>query len=325
MPPPVERAAPTPLVSVVVPTRDRPEATVRAARGVLCQTYRTLELIVVDDGSTDDTADRVEALGDPRLRVIRQANGGVARARNRGAAEARGDLLAFLDSDDGWAPDKLARQVAALAEAPPRVGLCVTGAEIRGAGGIERRAPEIAGVPPEAAFEALLLTNLVHAPTSCVLLRRAVWEAVGGFDPALPAIEDWDWLQRAARLFDLTSVDAPLTLYADDDRDGPRRSRRLEANMEAREMLWRRNRHALRRIGASHLFLLESARRELREAGGSAARGRRLVLRALAERPVHAGAWPWVGYMLAPSRLRAWLRAVDAPRHARRSTSRVPA
>ena len=88
--------------------------------------------------------------------------------------------------------------------------------------------------------------------------------------------------------------------------------------MAARDALWRRNRHALRRIGASHAFLLESARRELREPEGSAARGRRLVLRALAERPAAAGAWPWLGYMVVPNRARAWLRAIDAPRHARR-------
>ena len=302
-----------PLVSVVIPTYNRPEATERAARSVLAQTHRALELLVIDDGSTDDTAARVERIGDPRLRVVRQENGGVARARNRGLAEARGAYVAFLDSDDEWRPDKLARQVAAMEAAPARVGFCSTGAEIRSAAGVERCGPG----PRGNAFAALLLTNHVHAPTSCGLIRREVHEAVGGFDPTLPAIEDWEWLQRVARLYDLEVVDAPLTIYADADRDGPRRSRDFAANMAARDMLWRRNRHALRRAGTSHLFLLESARRELREPEGRAARGRRLVLRALAERPVHAPVWPWLGYMLAPWRGRAWLRAMDAPRHAR--------
>ncbi len=308
-----------PLVSVVIPTHDRAAATERAARSVLAQSHRALELLVIDDGSTDGTAERVEALGDPRLRVVRQRNAGVAAARNRGLAEAKGAYVAFLDSDDAWRPDKLARQVAALEAAPARVGICTTGAEIRPrVGPAEIRRPEIRG----DAFAALLLRNLVHAPTSCALIRREVAEAVGGFDPTLPAIEDWEWLQRATRLYDIAAVDEPLTLYADEDRDGPRRSRDFEANMAAREMLWRRNRHALRRIGASHLYLMESARRELREAGGSAARGRRLVLRALAERPVAAGTWPWLGYMLAPRSLRAWLRAIDAPRHARAKAAR---
>ena len=303
-----------PLVSVVIPTHDRPLATERAARSVLAQTHAALELLVIDDGSTDDTAARAEAIGDPRLRVVRQANGGVAHARNRGMREARGAYVAFLDSDDAWAPEKLARQVAALEAAPARVGICTTGAEIRPRRGpSEFRRPEIRG----DAFAALLTRNLVHAPTSCALVRREVAEAVGGFDPSLPAIEDWEWLQRAARLYDLEAVDEPLTVYSDEDRDGPRRSRDFRANMAAREMLWRRNRHALRRIGASHLFLMESARRELREPEGSAARGRRLVLRALAERPVAPGAWPWLGYMMAPRRLRAWLRAIDRPRFER--------
>ena len=313
-----------PLVSVVIPTHNRPEATVRAARSVLAQTHGALELLVIDDGSTDDTAARVLRLDDPRLRVVRQENGGVARARNRGLAEARGAYVAFLDSDDAWRADKLARQVVAMEAAPARVGFCSTGCEIRSATGVEMR-----GAGPRGdAFAALLLRNLVHAPTSCGLIRREVHEAVGGFDPSLPAIEDWEWLQRVARLFDLAAVDAPLTLYADadaDDRDGPRRSRDFAANMAARDMLWRRNRHALRRAGASHRFLLESARRELREPEGRAALGRRLVLRAIAERPAHAGAWPWLGYMLAPRRGRAWLRTIDAPRHARASLSEGPA
>ena len=308
-----------PLVSVVIPTYNRLEATERAARSVLAQTHGALELLVIDDGSTDGTAERVKAIADPRLRVVRQPNGGVARARNRGLREARGAYVAFLDSDDAWAPEKLARQIAALEAAPARVGLCTTGAEIRpDRGPPEIRCPEIRG----DAFAALLLRNLVHAPTSCILIRREVAEAVGGFDPRLPAIEDWEWLQRAARLYDVEAVDEPLTIYADQDRDGPRRSRDFEANMAAREMLWRRNRHALRRIGASHLYLVESARRELREPEGSAARGRRLVLRALAERPVAAGSWPWLGYMLAPRPWRAWLRAIDAPRHRRARSMR---
>ena len=205
-----------PLVSVVIPTFNRPEATERAARSVLAQTHRALELLVVDDGSTDGTGERVARLGDPRLRVVRQPNGGVARARNRGLGEARGAYIAFLDSDDEWRPDKLARQVAAMEAAPARVGFCSTGAEIRSAAGVEIRR----GGPRGDAFAALLVTNLVHAPTSCGLIRREVFEAVGGFDPDLPAIEDWEWLQRVARLFDLEAVDDPLTLYAD---AGPRR------------------------------------------------------------------------------------------------------
>ena len=163
----------------------------------------------------------------------------------------------------------------------------------------------------------LLLTNAVHAPTSSGVVRREVLDAVGGFDPELSAVEDWEWLQRVARLCELAAIDAPLTIYGDEATDD-RRSRAFRANMDAREHLWERNRHALRRIGAGHLYLLESARRELREPEGDAAKGRALVARAFRERPQARSTWPWLAYALAPGRLRRWLRERDASAHARR-------
>ena len=302
-----------PLVSVIVPTFNRPEATERAARSVLAQTHRSLELLVIDDGSTDGTAERVEAIADPRLRVVRQPNGGVARARNRGLARGPRRLRRLPRLRRPLAP-RQARAAGRRAR-----GGAASRRHLhhrrRGQARPRRARDPSSRDPPATPSRSLLLRNRVQAPNTCALIRREVIEAVGGFDPSLPAIEDWEWLQRVARLYEFSAVDEPLAIYADHDRDGPRRSRDFEANMAAREMVWRRNRHALRRIGASHLFLMESARRELREPEGSAVRGRRLVLRALAERPVAPGGWPWLGYMLAPRRFRGWLRAIDAPRH----------
>ena len=304
-----------PLVSVVIPTFDRREEVVRAVHSVLAQGYRGTEILVIDDGSTDGTAAALGALGDDRVRVVRQENGGVARARNRGLAEAKGDLIAFLDSDDLWLPGKLERQVALLGALPARFGICVTGAEDRRGGEtVATRAPPPAGdlsVP-------LLIENLLHAPMATVLVRREVVDVVGGFDPDLPAAEDWEWLQRVTRLYHVATVDAPLAAYLSDE-DGLQRSRQFRANMAARAMLWRRNAHALRRHGLAHLFLMESARRELREREGDPAAGRALVLRALSERPQHRPHWPWVAYMAAPSAVREWLRRIDAPAHERRA------
>ena len=301
-----------PLVSVVIPTWNRAALVAEAAASVLAQSWRDLELLVVDDGSTDGTADRLARIGDPRLRVIRQGNGGVARARNRGVAEARGDWIAFLDSDDLWRPEKLARQMAMMLPLPPRVGFCHTGIEI--AGPVETVAHQ-AG-PSGRIFDAALLDNPVRAPTSSGLVRREALAAIGGFDPSLPAIEDWDWLQRLARLYDVAAVPDPLVVYRDDGPD--RRSKAFRANMTAREMLWRRNRHALRRTGQARAYLMESARRELREPEGLARKGRALVLTALAEKPgrVHLA---WLPYMMAPYPLRAGLRRLEAGYHARRS------
>ena len=296
------------LVSVVMPTYNRPEQTLRAAESVLAQTHRRLELLVVDDGSTDDTAARVGAVGDPRLRLLRQRNAGVAAARNRGLADAGGDLIALLDSDDVWRPEKLALQVGALARAPAAVGLCCTGFETLLADGTSAATTPAAG----RLADAMLLRNCLEGANSTLMMRREVYEAVGGFDPSLPAIEDWEWLQRATRLYDVTVVNAPLMVYDDQvEDDTARRSRNFRSNMSARDMLWRRNRHALRRIGAADFYLIESARRELRETGGSARRGGIQVLRALAERPQARAIWPWLGYMLAPSAVRAQLRRID--------------
>ena len=105
-------------VSVVIPTYNRAHTVLDAVWSVLTQRFRDLELIVVDDGSTDDTAARLAAVGDPRLQVIMGRHAGVSAARNLGVAKASGDLIAFLDSDDLWHPDKLACEVAFLTRHP---------------------------------------------------------------------------------------------------------------------------------------------------------------------------------------------------------------
>jgi glycosyltransferase involved in cell wall biosynthesis len=109
------------LVSVVLPTFNRGYCLERAIRSVLGQTYPDWELIVVDDGSTDDTQAVLESFKDPRIRVFRHSvNRGVAAARNTGLAAARGEFIAFLDSDDEWRPDKLTKQLDVMTRAPTR-------------------------------------------------------------------------------------------------------------------------------------------------------------------------------------------------------------
>ena len=295
-------------VSVIIPTYNRAQLVERAIASVLRQTHPVIEVIVVDDGSTDETPARLARNGDARVKVIRQDNAGVAAARNRGIKEATGDFVSFIDSDDEWRDDKLAKQLAALSDAPSHVGLCVTGGFAVTDGGVHERRWS----PSGRLFEPLLVENTIFAGIGA-LVRSCVFEAVGGFDPSLPAIEDWDWLQRVARLYDFVAVDEPLFIYHDADQPG-RRSTRFRANLDAREMLWRRNRHALRRAGLAQRYLLESARRELRESDGLDGRGRRLVLRALAERPQNIALMPWLSYMAMPFAMRAALRQVDAKR-----------
>jgi glycosyltransferase involved in cell wall biosynthesis len=278
----------------------------------LAQTWQNTEVVVVDDASGDDTPDRLREIDDPRLRVIVQPeNRGVAAARNAGIAAARGDMIAFLDSDDVWRPEKIARQARALAAAPAHVGLCQCGSETmaRDGGTIIHR-PEAGG----RMFVALLRQNVLHGGGSTVMVRREVTEAIGGFDEGLPAAEDWEFFQRAARLFDVTCVPEPLAVIRDDT-PGPRRSARFRANMDARAAIFSRNRHALRRARVAHLFLIDSSRRELRSPEGSARRGTLLALRAIAERPFARSAWVQMRHCLALRRLGRQLRAaISRPR-----------
>jgi glycosyltransferase involved in cell wall biosynthesis len=185
-----------PIVSVVVPTRDRSAlllqtlASVRAQRGV------DLEIIVVDDGSIDRTRDRVSALADPRIRLIgAERSSGVSTARNEGVSATRGEWIAFLDDDDLWAPHKLANQLAA-ADAIGRDWVCSGSVTVTDALRV------VAGVPPrspEVIAAALPFRNSIPAGASNVLVRREMLERAGPFEPRLRHMADWDlWIRLGA-------------------------------------------------------------------------------------------------------------------------------
>jgi glycosyltransferase involved in cell wall biosynthesis len=179
-----------------------------AVESILAQTFRDLELIVVDDGSTDGSAALLARYADPRLRVIRQGPSGLTVSLNRGFRLAHGSLLARLDADDRAVPERLARQVAYL-EAHPEVGLLGTGAvEVSPEG-------ETLGtyIPPLADADirrTLIRRNpLVH---SSVMMRREAWERAGGYDEALAVAQDYDLWLRMSRLTRLANLPEPLVL-----------------------------------------------------------------------------------------------------------------
>ncbi len=188
-----------PRVSVVVPVFNRPAYVAEAVRSALAQECPGgLEVLVVDDGSTDTTPQVLAALAaaDARVRVVRQANAGPAHARNRAFREARGELLALLDSDDVWLPGKLAAQLALL-DAHPRAALVHSDVDefFEADARPWTRRPEIVS---GHVLRRLLERNVLHTMT--VVLRRSVVDEVGGFDPEYPPCEDWDlWLRIAAR------------------------------------------------------------------------------------------------------------------------------
>jgi glycosyltransferase involved in cell wall biosynthesis len=172
-----------PLVSVIIPAYQAEAYLDEALKSVLAQDYDEYEVILVDDGSTDRTAEIAEA---HRVRVLRQANRGPAGARNAGVALARGEFLAILDADDLWPPERLSRQVAHLRENSCD-GLVMGLTEAFVTPGQERPAhyPPIADAGPYPGHP------------STMLVRRGIFERVGPFDESLRLSEDLDWLARA--------------------------------------------------------------------------------------------------------------------------------
>lgn len=186
--------APMPLVSVVIPNYNYGRYLGQGIESVLAQSYPNVEVLVVDDGSTDDSAAVARGYGD-RIRWIRQARQGVAAARNRGVQESRGELVAFLDADDVWMPHKLERQVARWL-ASPALGLIHCGARRIDASG---RTLEVQqdGMEGWIAREMLLFRRCtIVCAGSTVLIPRRVFDVAGGFDPQLSTSADWDLCYR---------------------------------------------------------------------------------------------------------------------------------
>jgi glycosyltransferase involved in cell wall biosynthesis len=191
----VQLSTSPPLVSVILPTFNRATWVREAIASVLAQTYVHLELIVVDDGSHDATPEVVQAYGD-ELRYIWQAHVGVSAARNRGVAASRGALVAFLDSDDLWLPQKIAAQVTRLQQ-QPEAQACYTD-EIWIRHGVRVNARQIHQKRDGWLFEPSL-PRCIISPSS-IMLRRTLWDQLGGFDERLPACEDYDlWLRLTLR------------------------------------------------------------------------------------------------------------------------------
>src|SRR5215207_11141298 len=197
-------------VSVVVPTRNRSRLLAVTLRGVLRQTGVDLEVIVVDEASTDDTPALLARLGDPRVRTVRHETPlGVSTARNHGAAEARGDWVAFTDDDDLWAPDKLARQLQA-AQASGRDWAYTGSVNIGERFGVVHGLPP---PPPEEVVAALPHYNAIPGGGSNVVIRREALLRAGPFDTRLRNTEDWEMWIRLAKAGPPAWVCSPLLAY----------------------------------------------------------------------------------------------------------------
>jgi glycosyltransferase involved in cell wall biosynthesis len=204
-------------VSALIPTYNRRAHTCRAIESVLAQTLPVDQIIVVDDGSTDETADEVRSRYGSRVTVFRQANAGVSAARNCAIRAARGEWLAFLDSDDVWLPEKLQYQFDAIsALGASEFGACFTDCVFEGNAEMRLSAFKAAGLDSPSKFGALgdpAKYVLARNPVMFVqnlLVRRSLIEELGGFDEAMVVSEDTDVLFRLALKTKVCFVAEPL-------------------------------------------------------------------------------------------------------------------
>lgn len=199
-----------PKVTVIIPTYNAIAYLPSTFDSVIKQTFSDFEVIIVDDGSSDATVEWVSQLVDPRVRLISQANQGVAVARNQGIANAQGEYVAFLDADDLWEPTKLEQQVKCLDENPQvsLVNTSIVNIDEQGKPLSTINARNLSGnVLKHIVEENLILCG------SAPMVRRSCLQAVQGFDQKLMSAEDWDlWIRLAAR-YDFAVITEPLVLY----------------------------------------------------------------------------------------------------------------
>lgn len=189
-----------PLVSVIIPTYNRARLIGATLENLFQQTYGNIEIIVVDDGSTDETQTKLDSYGG-RIRWVAQRNAGPAAARNRGIAMAKGEIIAFQDSDDAWHPTKIERQVSLLQKAGQSVVCCVCNCIVQLPNRVVR---SFEGAPLNFPIEEGVWLNVAEVLTTrfflfnqAVAVRREVLGRIGGFDESLRLMED---LQLALRL-----------------------------------------------------------------------------------------------------------------------------
>ena len=298
----------TPVVSVILPVFNRAVTLGRCVESVRAQTFTDWEIVAVDDGSSDNSVERLEHFADPRVRVLRhEHNRGPAAARNTALAAARGEYFALLDSDDEWLPGKLAAQLERLRTCD----LC--GCEYwLVEDGVERRMR----LPEPPSWAEVLHTRCELGNGTTLLLPRRVAEAAGPFDERMRVYEDWDWLLNLVQRFRYAVLPEPLArVHA----GGPRSARSFA---EGAEIFLAKHDAQFTRVSARHRRIVRGKHFENVAANAYASREYRLGTRYLlksfaanpAQNPVRLGA-----LLLAPcdalfgtsfiQRAAAWRRA----------------
>lgn len=211
-----------PLVSVVIPTYNRTQQTIAAIEGVLAQTYRSVEVIVIDDGSTDGSGDAIQNFaskvdkGSKSIRYFHQINQGPSIARNQGIAKAQGEYIAFLDSDDVWLPEKLERQVEAMDRFKDTCEACLTDSLLVTDSGEDKTTFDSYGRHYEETMGIVSDALVSVARAFCgfwistLLVRASVLKRFPGFDPNIQFCEDRDFVFNVSLLTPVAYVNIPL-------------------------------------------------------------------------------------------------------------------
>lgn len=204
-----------PTVSVIIPTFNRSGRVGNAIESVLRQTYSDFEIVVVDDGSTDDTRERLEAYWG-RIKYVHQQNRGASAAQNKGVALATGTWVSILADDDEWLPTKLEYQFEALARCPEQCGACFTDCQFVEDRDLQQTAFELCGLKKYGSFGSLdnplryVLARHAGIYVQSLLVRRSLVDELGGFDEAMVVAEDTDLLLRLALKTKFCFVSEPL-------------------------------------------------------------------------------------------------------------------
>lgn len=199
-----------PLISVVIPAYNSEKTIKETIQSVLVQTLDDFEIVVINDGSKDNTLGKLSEISDARLTVLSYENSGVAVSRNRGIKAAKGEYIAFLDADDLWLPEKLACQYQVLEKTPEAAVAYSWTNYIDDESAFLR-----SGMRPSFngnVYQKLLASNFLECGSN-PLVRRSALQHVGGFDPELPPSEDWDMWLRLARSYEFVLVPLPQVLY----------------------------------------------------------------------------------------------------------------
>ena len=219
-----------PLVSVIIPSYNRENSIIRSVDSVLKQTYQNIELIVVDDGSTDSTVNLLNEIKDSRLRVLElKSNAGASAARNAGIKIAKGSYIAFHDSDDVWVLDKLKTQLDLIEGTGPDVGMVYSAYDVIYEDGKKITIPSKTSEKLSGDLSGLLSKyNVVGTPT--MLVKSEVFKNVGMFDEKLIQLEDWDFALRVSSKYQFLYINTPLLIsyYSADGVNANKRQKSLD-------------------------------------------------------------------------------------------------